>query len=40
MREGSVGLNPSSNKQTTKNCKIPNPNDTKEDPIRTKKKQK
>ena len=34
------GLFPRSNKQTTKSWKIPNPNDTKGDPIRTKKKQK
>ena len=40
MQEGSLGLNPRSSKQTPKNWKIPNPNDTKEDPIRTKKKQK
>ena len=34
------GLNPRSNKQTPKSWKTHNPNDTKEDPIRTKKKQK
>ena len=40
MQEGTLGINPGSNKQTPNNWKIPNPNDNKEDPIRTKKKQK
>ena len=40
MQEVASGLNPGENKQTPKHWKIPNPNDTKEDPIRTKKKQK